>query len=83
MQIQASIIARNLPDIAKKINDKLNMNLGELNKLPKNMSAIAEAMTTFMSILGFVKESLRKVLFRGEFDEYPNEKCMHCTARLV
>ena len=71
-----------MPDIAKKINDKLNMNLSELNKLPKNMSAIAEAMTAFMRIIGFVKESLRKVL-RGEFDENPNEKHMHCTARLV
>ncbi|GMN43451.1 hypothetical protein TIFTF001_012648 [Ficus carica] len=59
------------------------MNLGELNKLPKNMFTIAEAMTAFMRILGFVKESLRKVRLTGEFDEYPNEKCMHCTARLV
>ncbi|GMN43449.1 hypothetical protein TIFTF001_012649 [Ficus carica] len=59
------------------------MNLGELNTLPKNMFTIAEAMTAFMRILGFVKESLRKVRLRGEFDEYPNEKCMHCTARLV
>ena len=67
----------------KKINDKLNMNLGELNKLPKNMSTIAEAMIALMRILGFVKESLRKVLLRGEFDEYLNEMRMHCTARLV
>ncbi|PON54667.1 Dynamin superfamily [Parasponia andersonii] len=83
VQIQASSIARNLPEIVKKINDKLNFNVTELNKLPKNMSSVAEAMTAFMRILGFVKESLRKILLRGEFDEYQNYKKMHCTARLI
>ncbi|KAH7511356.1 hypothetical protein FEM48_ZijujUnG0022700 [Ziziphus jujuba var. spinosa] len=43
VQIQASSIARNLPEI----------------------------------------ESLRKILLRGEFDEYPDDKRMHCTARLI
>lgn len=83
VQIQATSIARNLPEIVKKINDKLTSNLNELNKLPRNMSTVAEAMTAFMRILGCVKESLRNLLLRGEFNEYPNEKRMHCTARLV
>ncbi|EXB36789.1 Dynamin-related protein 4C [Morus notabilis] len=83
MQIQAKSIARNLPDIVKKINDKLNHNLTEFKKLPKTMSSVAEAMTAFMRILGQVKESLQKILIRGEFDEYPDDKKMHCTARLV
>ncbi|XP_030479982.1 dynamin-related protein 4C-like [Cannabis sativa] len=83
VHIQASSIARNLPEIVKKINDKVNFNLAELHKLPKHMSSVAEAMTAFMRIIGFVKESLRKILLRGEFDEYPNNKRMHCTARLV
>ncbi|KAF4365225.1 hypothetical protein F8388_017791 [Cannabis sativa] len=34
-------------------------------------------------IIGGVKESLRKVLLRGEFDEFPNDNKMHCKARLV
>ncbi|XP_030477415.2 dynamin-related protein 4C-like [Syzygium oleosum] len=82
-QIQATIMAKCLPEIVKKINDKLNANVAELKRMPKNLSSVAEAMTAFMQILGSAKESLRKVLVRGEFDEYPEEKNMHCTARLV
>lgn len=83
IQIQASSIARNLPVIVKKINDKLNWNLAELNKLPKQITSVAEATTTFIRIVGAVKESLKKILLRVEFDEYPDERNMHCTARLV
>ncbi|KAF8038496.1 hypothetical protein BT93_B1137 [Corymbia citriodora subsp. variegata] len=82
-QIQATIMAKCLPEIVKKINDKLNVNVAELKKIPKNLSSVTEAMTAFMQILGSAKESLRKILLRGEFDEYPEEKNMHCTARLV
>ncbi|KAL3749793.1 hypothetical protein ACJRO7_010851 [Eucalyptus globulus] len=82
-QIQATIMAKCLPEIIKKINDKLNANVAELKKLPKNLSSVAEAMTAFMQILGSARESLRKILLRGEFDEYPEEKNMHCSARLV
>ncbi|KAI3809553.1 hypothetical protein L1987_25530 [Smallanthus sonchifolius] len=46
------------------------------------MTSVAEVMTVFMRIIGSVKESLRKILIRGEFDEYPDVKSMHCTARL-
>ncbi|KAK9912638.1 hypothetical protein M0R45_036491 [Rubus argutus] len=82
VQIQASCIARSLPDIVKKINDKLNSCLVELNKMPKSLSSVAEATTAFMQIIGSSKESLRKILVRGEFDEFPDEKRMHCTARI-
>ncbi|KAK9935513.1 hypothetical protein M0R45_022614 [Rubus argutus] len=34
-------------------------------------------------IIGCAKESLRKVLLRGEFEEFSDDKRMHCTARLV
>ncbi|XP_009372772.2 dynamin-related protein 4C-like [Pyrus x bretschneideri] len=83
VQIQAASIARNLPDIVKKINDKLNSCISELKKMPKSLSSDAEAITAFMHIIGVSKESLRKILVRGEFDEYPGDKRMHCTARLV
>ncbi|KAM1738015.1 hypothetical protein ACFX11_013880 [Malus domestica] len=82
VQIQANSIARNIPDIVKKINDRLNFCIMELNKMPKSLSSVAEAMTAFMQIIGLAKESLRKILLRGEFDEYA-EDSMHCTARLV
>ncbi|CAL9024450.1 unnamed protein product [Prunus brigantina] len=83
VQIQANSIARNLPEIVKKVNDKLNYCLSELNTMPKRLSSVAEAMTAFMQIIGMAKESLRKILLRGEFEEYSEDRHMHCTARLV
>ncbi|XP_060671195.1 dynamin-related protein 4C-like [Ziziphus jujuba] len=83
VQIQATSIARNLPEIVKKINDKLNSYVAELSRLPKHLSSVAEATTAFMQIVGLAKESLRKILIRGEFEEYPDDKKMHCSARLV
>ncbi|KAL6125346.1 hypothetical protein ACLB2K_073405 [Fragaria x ananassa] len=82
VQIQATSIARNLQEIVKKINDKLNACLSELNNMPKSLSTVAEAMTSFMQIIGVSKESLKKILVRGEFEEYKDQKRMHCTARL-
>ncbi|PIN07239.1 Vacuolar sorting protein VPS1, dynamin [Handroanthus impetiginosus] len=81
VRIQATIIRECLPEIVRKINDKLSANVQELNKLPKHLNSVAEAMTTFLQILGFAKESLKKILIQGEFDAYPDAK-MHCTARL-
>ncbi|KAK7369171.1 hypothetical protein VNO80_11206 [Phaseolus coccineus] len=83
VQVQAMSISKTLPEIVKKINEKLTNNLCELDKLPANLASVADAMTAFMRIIGLTKESLRKVLITGEFDEYPNQKNMHCTARLV
>ncbi|KAJ9186099.1 hypothetical protein P3X46_005640 [Hevea brasiliensis] len=82
-QIQATIIARCLPDIVRKINEKLNASISELNRMPKTLSSPAEVMTAFMGIVGSAKESLRKILIRGEFDEYLDDHHMHCTARFV
>lgn len=79
VQIQASLMVKCLPDIVRKINDKLTSNVEDLNALPQNLNSIAEAMAAFMHIIGSAKESLRKILLRGEFDEYPNEKEMHCS----
>ncbi|KAM0980431.1 hypothetical protein ACFX2A_013870 [Malus domestica] len=38
--------------------------------MPKSLTSVAEAMTAFMQIIGSAKESLRKILLRGEFEEY-------------
>ncbi|KAJ4968546.1 hypothetical protein NE237_015247 [Protea cynaroides] len=83
VQIQATSLANCLPGIVKKINDKLSVNVSELNKLPKHLANEADAMTAFMHILGSTRESLKKTLIRGEFDEYPDEKEMHGTARMA
>ncbi|KAM3288293.1 hypothetical protein P3S67_021723 [Capsicum chacoense] len=83
VSIQATIISKSLPDIERKINDKLATNLAELNRLPQHLSSMAGALTAFMRILSSFNDSLKKILLRGEFDEYPEETEMHCTTRLV
>lgn len=83
VHLQASIITKRLPEIVNKINQKLSHNMDEVRKMPKALSSIAEAMTALMQILGASKESLRKILIRGEFEEYPDDNNMHCTARLA
>ena len=83
VQLQAASISKILPEIVKKINDKLGSQLSELDKFPRKLTSVPNAMSAFMHIIGLAKESLRKILLRGEFDEYPDDKHMHCTARLV
>ncbi|RAL39924.1 hypothetical protein DM860_008064 [Cuscuta australis] len=83
VRIQANIISKCLPEIVRKINYKLSANMADLNRLPQGLSSVSEALTAFMRILSSAKESLRKILIRGEFEEYPEEKEMHCTARMV
>ncbi|XWS57328.1 hypothetical protein CRYUN_Cryun09bG0164600 [Craigia yunnanensis] len=83
VEIQERIIARCLPVMVKNISDKLSKTLSELERMPKALTSIADAMTAFMRIIGASKESLRKLLLRGEFDEYPDDRTKHGTARLV
>ncbi|OMO92909.1 hypothetical protein CCACVL1_06725 [Corchorus capsularis] len=83
VQIQANIIVRCLPLIVKNISEKLNANVAELENLPKALVSAADVMTAFMRIIGAGKESLRKLLLRGEFDEFPEDTTKHGSARLV
>ncbi|CAI9090923.1 OLC1v1025814C1 [Oldenlandia corymbosa var. corymbosa] len=83
VHIQASIISKCLPDIVRKISDKLAANMADLNRLPANLTNVGQAMAAFMRIMSSSKESLRKLFLRGEFEEYPDEKHMHSTARLA
>ncbi|KAG6788255.1 hypothetical protein POTOM_004314 [Populus tomentosa] len=83
MQVQATIMAKCWPEIVRKINEKLNGNVTELNRMPKAMSSVAEFLTAFMEFIGSVKESLTKILVRGEYDEYPDGPNMHGVARVV
>ncbi|KAJ6393595.1 hypothetical protein OIU77_022933 [Salix suchowensis] len=83
MHIQATIMAKCWPEIVGKINEKLNGNVEELNRMPKAMSSVAEFLTAFMQVIGSAKESLRKILVRGEYDEYRDDRNMHCVARVA
>ncbi|GMI84970.1 Dynamin related protein 4C [Hibiscus trionum] len=83
VQIQANIIAKCLPDIVKNISAKLDANVLELEKMPKALNSITEATQVLMRIIGAAKESLKKLLWRGEFEEYPDDNTKHGTARFV
>ncbi|PNY04043.1 dynamin-related protein 4c-like [Trifolium pratense] len=83
VHVQAMIISKTLPELVKKINEKLNNSLHELENLPANLSSFADAMSAFMHIVSLSRDTLRKILLIGDFEEYPEEKQMHCTARLV
>ncbi|KAG7585146.1 Dynamin-type guanine nucleotide-binding (G) domain [Arabidopsis thaliana x Arabidopsis arenosa] len=83
MLIQASMIARCLPNIVRKINQKLDTAVLELNKLPMVMASTGEALMALMNIIGSAKESLLRILVQGDFSEYPDDQNMHCTARLA
>ncbi|KAL5702650.1 dynamin GTPase [Ranunculus cassubicifolius] len=83
VEIQAKGIAKCLPEIKRSIKEKLRLNVAALNSLPQNLSTSADVMKAFYRIISCAKESLTKVLLRGEFDEYPDEVEMHCKARMA
>ncbi|KAL7160036.1 hypothetical protein ABFS83_01G068100 [Erythranthe nasuta] len=82
VKIRSEIVLRCVPQLIRKIDDELSAKVVDLNKLPKVLSCV-DAMATCKQIIGSAKESLRKILLQGEFEEYPNEKQMHGTARLT
>ncbi|KOM53633.1 hypothetical protein LR48_Vigan09g229200 [Vigna angularis] len=83
VQLQAASISKILPEIIKKINDKLDSQLSKLEKFPRKLTSSVDVMSAFMDVIGLTRESLCKILLKGEFDKYPDDKQMHCTARLV
>ncbi|KAK9047831.1 hypothetical protein SSX86_033207 [Deinandra increscens subsp. villosa] len=83
VQIQSVIISKCFPDIIKNINEKLNASVLNLNKLPRSFASIPDAMVAFMQIVVSFKETLQKILVRGEYDDYEHDKEMHCNARLA
>ncbi|KAH6835358.1 Dynamin related protein 4C [Perilla frutescens var. hirtella] len=83
MKIQTTIIVKCLPEIVRKINEKLSANVEELKQVPNHMSSVGEAMNAFMNILASARESLKKILLQAEFDEFPDAAEMHATARLA
>ncbi|KAJ6383593.1 hypothetical protein OIU78_026979 [Salix suchowensis] len=80
VQIQAKIIAKCLPDIVRKIDEKFNDSVSELSTMPRRLLSVAEVIAAFMGIIASSKESLMKILVRGEYYEYPNQKrdALHC-----
>jgi GTPase SAR1 family protein len=81
-QIQASIIAKCMPDIVKKIDDKLKKNMDELNGMPQKFSTIADALKAMLHIFKMLRESMEKSLIKGDYDEFPDEKSFHGAARI-
>ncbi|CAN6719856.1 unnamed protein product [Malus baccata var. baccata] len=85
VQAELDVIPLNTAPIVSSYNDKIRPLLDAVDKLRNlmSLSSVAEAMTAFMQIIGLAKESLRKILLRGEFEDYTEDNRMHCTARLV
>ncbi|RLN15506.1 hypothetical protein C2845_PM02G31090 [Panicum miliaceum] len=83
MQIRAAIIAKCLPDIVKQINDSLSRSSAELDQMPQDINSVADAVRVFFQIVKQVCNSLEKVLVRGDFEEYPDEREFHGTARIA
>uniref|UniRef100_A0A0E0KBI8 Dynamin-type G domain-containing protein n=1 Tax=Oryza punctata TaxID=4537 RepID=A0A0E0KBI8_ORYPU len=83
MQIQATIIAKCLPDIVKQINDRLSRHSCELDQMPPDLNNVADAVRAFFHIVKQVCASLEKMLVRGEFDEFPDDRNLHGTARIA
>ncbi|GAB4840674.1 hypothetical protein Ancab_021441 [Ancistrocladus abbreviatus] len=57
--------------------------MSELNSMPQSFNSVVEALMTFMRILSTAKESLKKIFIRGEYNEYPDDKEMHCSTHLA
>ncbi|KAF7052939.1 hypothetical protein CFC21_060958 [Triticum aestivum] len=83
MQIQATIIAKCLPDIVKQITDRLSRSTAELEQMPPDLNNVADAVRAFFHIVKRTCSSLEKMLVRGEFDEYPDDRHFHGTARIA
>ncbi|KAL5209442.1 hypothetical protein ABZP36_005065 [Zizania latifolia] len=83
MQIQSAIIAKCLPDIVKQINDRLSRSSAELDQMPPDLNNVADAVRVFFHIVKQVCASLEKLLVRGEFDEFHEDRHLHGTARIA
>ncbi|RLN41401.1 dynamin-related protein 4C-like [Panicum miliaceum] len=83
MQIQATIIARCLPDIVKQINDRLIRSRTELDQMPPDLNNTGDAVRVFFRIVKKVCTSLEKILVRAEFDAYLDDCYFHGTARMA
>ncbi|KAG0551842.1 hypothetical protein BDA96_01G458200 [Sorghum bicolor] len=83
MQIQATIIAKCLPDIVKQINDRLMRSSTELDQMPPDLINTGDAVRVFFHIVKKVCTSLEKILVRGEFGGYPDDCYFHGTARIA
>ncbi|KAF3338127.1 Dynamin-related protein 4C [Carex littledalei] len=81
-QIQASIIAKCLPDIIKKIDEKLHRSISDLNGMPQKLLNRADALKAILHIFKVLRESLEMSLIKGEYGEFPDEKSLHGAARI-
>jgi hypothetical protein len=81
--VQAMIISKTLPEIIKKIDEKLANSTHELKTLPANLSSSYDCKMELLHIVSLTRDTLSKILLIGEFEEFPDDKEMHCTARLV
>ncbi|KAH9320939.1 hypothetical protein KI387_015578 [Taxus chinensis] len=82
MQIQATTISATLPQIVNKIESMLGKRQAEMRNLPQHLCNPGEADVAFVKLVHELKESLKKIVILGEFQQFPDDPKMHCTARL-
>jgi len=56
MKIQATSASKCLSDIVKKINEKLNQNVDDLDRMPQNLSSVGDVIRAFMHMLSSAKD---------------------------
>uniref|UniRef100_I1P9P2 GED domain-containing protein n=1 Tax=Oryza glaberrima TaxID=4538 RepID=I1P9P2_ORYGL len=68
---------------SSKINDRVSSHSSEVDQMPPDLNNVADAVRAFFHIVKQVCASLEKVLVRGEFDEFPDDRHFHGTARIA
>ncbi|KAG2410317.1 Dynamin-related protein [Vigna angularis] len=69
--------------IVSSYNERIRPVLDAMENLRRLNIAKEGIQLPSIVVVGLTRETLIKILLRGEFDEYPEERNMHCTARLV
>ncbi|KAJ0247441.1 Dynamin central domain-containing protein [Hirschfeldia incana] len=83
VEIQATMITRCLPEIVKKIDEKLDKSVLELSNLPAVITCEREAWMTFTGIIRSVESLLKLLIIQGDLSQYPDDPNMRCSARLA
>ncbi|GLJ12232.1 hypothetical protein SUGI_0186980 [Cryptomeria japonica] len=73
MRIQATTINTTLPQIYNKIDDMLGKCQSELSCFPRHLCNPREADVGFVKLLNKIKESLKKIIILGEFQQFPED----------
>ncbi|KAJ9560799.1 hypothetical protein OSB04_005959 [Centaurea solstitialis] len=81
MEVQAKMIAMCLPNIMRKVSERLHGLIPELAKLPRTLASVSDARGVLIEMVGSIKDTLQNLIIRGEYGEYEEDMKMHGDAR--